>query len=744
MLGGMRDVQTTFCRICEASCGLRVTLDEDRRRVVELRPDRDNPSSRGYACIKGVRFRDVHNSPDRLRHPIKRTETGWRRISWEQALSEIGARARAIRRAHGGDALGMYIGNPAAFSLPHSLAIYGFMRGLGSRSMYGSGSQDCNNKFLVARRMYGASMLQPIPDIARTGCLICLGTNPAVSHASFVHLPRPVAQLKALARRGGALWQINPRRTETAQVVGEHVFIRPGTDVFLLLAFLAELEREGGVARQRVARYMRGWEEVAALVRPWTPARAEAVTGVAAATTRAMVRDYLRASRDGRGAALYCSTGVNQSGQGTLAFWLLNVINAVSGNLDRAGGLVVPRGLLDLPRQLRRIGVDVRRDRSRIGGFEAIMDTFPAGVLADEIETPGPGQLRGMFVSAGNPLLSCADEPRLRAALSRLELLVSVDMFRNETGNLAHYVLPATSFLERPDIPLSSHGFSPELFVQLTDAVAEVDGEQRDEWWIYNALARACGVRMFNSRLIGAGLGLAGRLRGGADPWPSLKTVVEGLVLSSARVTPGQLRRRPHGMMLPFKPDRERLLGRRLMTRSRRVELAPADFVARARAALEPAYARELEALARPGTLRLISRRSRHGHNSWMHNVESMVAAPRDTNRVDMHPEDARAAGLRDGALARVARVSDAGELEGERIELPVRVTEELMPGTVSIAHGWGHQRADGLAIARETSGVNVNRVAPSGPRSLEPLSGMTRLCAIPVRVWPAASDRAS
>lgn len=732
----MGETKATFCRICEAGCGLRVTLEDDRSAVAEIRPDPEHPSSQGYACVKGVRFRDVHNSPDRVRHPMKRTAAGWRRIPWEQALAEIGARVQAIRGAHGGDALAMYIGNPAAFSLPHSLGIYGFMRGLGSRNLYSSGSQDCNNKLLVARRMYGAPALQPVPDVARAGCLICLGTNPAVSHASFIHLPRPLEQLKALTRRGGALWHVNPRRTETARAVGEHVFIRPGTDVFLLLSLLHELVGAGGVDRERVARYMRGWDELAALAEPWTPARTAAVTGVAPEVTRAMARDYLQATRDGRGAALYCSTGVNQGGQGTLAFWLLNVINAVSGNLDRAGGVLVPRGLLDLPRQLRRLGIGVRSDRSRIGGFEAIMDTFPAGVLADEIETPGPGQPRAMFVSAGNPLLSCADEPRLRAALERLELLVSVDMFRNETAELAHYVLPATSFLERPDLPLSSQGFSPELCVQLTEAVAEVDGEQRDEWWIYNALARACDVRLFGSRLIGAGLGLASRL-GGGDGWPSTRAVLDGLVLASGQVTPWRLRARPSGVVLPARRGREGFLGRRVMTPSGKVELAPPDLLALATGTLEELYARELEAVATRGALRLISRRERHGHNSWMHNVEPMVRAPRDTNRVDMHPDDAREAGLSDGDLARVTRVGAGDEAA---IELPVRTTEQMMRGAVAIAHGWGHQRAGGLTIARETSGVNVNRIAPSGPESLEPISGMTRLCAIPVRVRPASA----
>ncbi|MFW5926115.1 MAG: molybdopterin-containing oxidoreductase family protein [Myxococcota bacterium] len=727
----MPETHTTFCRICEACCGLEV--DVDQGHVVDIRPDPSHVVSRGYACIKGIKYAEMHESPDRLRTPLERVGDRFEPVTWERALSEIGRRLRRLRREHSPDAVGFYFGNPVAFSTTHPLFMNAFVQGLGTTNLFSAGSQDCNNKFAVAHRMYGSPAIQPVPDVDRTDCLVFLGSNPAVSHSSIMSFPRPVERLRALERRGGRVWFVDPRRNESARLVGEHVFIRPDTDVFLLFAFLHEVLERDALDHARIERHMRGLDRLREVARPWTPERAETVTGVAAPVLRGMVDAYLHATREGRGAALYCSTGVNQGRHGSLAYWALNAINAITGNLDREGGSVVPRGLLDVPRMMKRAGVGETERHSRIGGHPAVLDTLPAAVLPDEITTPGAGQIRALFVTAGNPALSCPDEGRMRQALSELELLVSIDMFRNETGNLAHFILPAASFLERSDLPLAANGFAVTPYIQLTEPVVAPDGEQREEWWIFAQLMRACGVRPFGSRiadvLIRAGMSAARLPALGRHVGLDGRSLLRSIVGASRRVRWRDLLASPHGVLL--EPNRsDEFLGKRVLTDHGKVELAPDDLVREGPAILERAF-EENSGADRP--LKLISKREKHTHNSWMHNAPSLVSGSRHTNYLYMHPDDAADRGLAEGDMARI-RTGPAS------VDAPVRLSDDLMPGAVALPHGWGHAEADGLRVARGAAGTNVNRLARSGPGTVERFAGMTHLTGIPTTVEKARS----
>lgn len=724
----MTSTHFTFCRVCEAACGLKVTTRDNR--ILSVEPDDEHVVTAGFVCSKGIRFKDVHDSPDRLKTPMKRTGDTWEAIGWSQALQEIGARVKQIRQQHGANSIGLYMGNPAAFSLTHPVFCQAFLWGLDSEHFYSAGSQDCNNKFAVTQRVYGSPALQPIPDFDHVDCFIIVGSNPAVSHMSFLSVTRPIERLKAIEEKGGKVYFVNPRKTESARRVGEQVFIRPGTDVFFLLAFLHELVASGGIRHDAIDRHMKNWPAVAQLARAWSPERTERVTGIDAAQLRTMVARY----RTANGAALYCSTGVNQGPHSTLAYWILNVINAVSGNLDRRGGMLVARGLVDAPRLAKLTGIGERRTRSRIGQFESVMDGFPAGILPDEIFTPGPGQVRALFVSAGNPLLSCPNTERMEKALGELELIVSVDLFRNETGNLAHYLLPATSFFERPDLPMPANGFQPEPYLQWSDAVVKPEGEQRDEWWIYSELARACGTRLFGQQVPGAFFAdLFFRLNRQLEKLPLLgerlrfrtEWMMQALVLGSRQITPARLRRHPHGVRL--QPNRPQdFLGKRVLTRDGRIDLAPAEFIAET-FALEARFAQEL---AGRDQLKLISKRERFTHNSWMHNLEEFVKN-RPTNFLYLHPEDAQRAQLADGDLARVSTPTGS-------VEVPVKVTDDMMPRAVALPHGWGHQQADGLHIACQTTGVNANRLAADGPDALEKFAGMVLLNGMTVDVCRA------
>ncbi|MFO0616682.1 MAG: molybdopterin-dependent oxidoreductase [Polyangiaceae bacterium] len=731
----MTATETTFCRICEALCGLEVTTEGGR--VVDIKPDPAHVATGGFSCLKGLRQHKMYASPDRLRYPEERGPSGWRRVSWTDATGRIGARVRRIVDEHGPDSVAMYVGTAAGFSVLHPIFAQGFMDGIGSRSMFSSATQDCANKFAVSRAMYGFPFTLPFPDVDRTSCLIVVGANPVVSKWSFLQVPNPSKHLKAIEARGGAVFVVDPRRTESAKIAGSHVFIRPDTDVYFFLAFARELIATGGVDRSRVERFMRGFEALEALVEPWTPERCQRVTRIEASRLREMVAAYAAATARG-GAAIYCSTGVNMGSKGSLAFWIAEAINAISGNLDRRGGSLVGTGVIDFPAFGKRTGRLLRTDRSRIGGLPSVNDAFPGGVLADEILTPGKGQIRALFVTGGNPLITMANSNRLRDAFARLDLLVTIDIYKNETGSLAHYVLPATSPLERADLPFLFPlmlGLQSKPYLQATRAVAEPDGEQRDEASIYLDLCRASGAPLFGSRVAQVALEALMRWTNRKNTRKPHRLPEEAILSLLLRVT-GQksfesLLRSKHGELREAHAEAD-FLGRRVLTDDGKVDLAPRAFVDEARARLDADFERELEAARH---LKLISKRAITTHNSWTHNLPDFVeGTDKDTNHLYMHPDDAAARGLADGAIADVR--TDTGV-----VRVPIKLLKDLMPGTVALPHGWGHQAAEGLTVASRTKGVNVNVLAADGPLRIERLSGMAHLTGFVVDVAPASGN---
>ena len=697
-----------------------------------IRPDARHVATGGFSCPKGLRQHQIYASPDRLTAPEKRVGDRWERIGWDRTLSEIGARVKQIRQDHGPDSIAMYVGTAAGFGVLHPVFAQGFMTAIGSRSMYSSATQDCSNKFAVAREMYGFPFTQPFPDLERTGCLIIVGANPVVSKWSFLQVPNPGRTLQTMAERGAHIYVVDPRRTETARTAGEHVFIRPDTDVFFYLSFLRELIASGGVDEDRVRRFTRGFDDVRALCEPWSPDRTAEVTRIPPETLREMVSAY----REARGAALYSSTGVNMGSNGSLGFWLQETINAVSGNLDRAGGTLVGRGIIDFAAFGKKTGALLRTDRSRVGGFMSVNDAFPGGLLADEILTPGDRQVRALFVTGGNPLITMANSGRLREAFGKLELLVTLDLFRNETGSVAHYVLPCTSPLERPDLPFLFPlllGLQNRPYLQATRAVVESEGEQRDEATLYLDLCRASGVHLFGSRIaqwVLSGLRAISSLFRGRRRQPGVpqELLLSLLLRVCGQVSFRRLLKMPHGVLRP--PHRaDDFLGKRVVTDDGRVQLASPVLLAQA-AKLTLDFEREKQNAQR---LKLIGRRAVGTHNSWTHNVALFTQG--GTNHLHVHPEDAARLGLVDGALADVA--TDTG-----RVRVPVKLHPELMPGTVALPHGWGHQHATGLSVASATRGVNVNLLAADGPERIERVSGMAHLTGMVVDVRPADGEQ--
>ena len=707
----------TFCRICEANCGMVATVEDGR--VTKLRPDREHPLSQGYACPKGVAFPQVQEDPDRVVHPLRRRpDGGFERVSWDDALRDIGTRLRSLRDEHGGDSIGMYMGNPAAWSFGHTVWGKGLVDALGSPHYYSAGSQDVNNRFAASALLYGTPLSVPIPDVPRTELLVIFGANPFVSNGSVLSIPRVRDRLREIVARGGRVVVVDPRRTETAREF-EHVPIRPDGDARLLLALLHVVFDEDLVDHAAVREQARDVGALRRLAADFEPEATEPWTGVPAERVRALAREVAAA----RGAAIYGRTGSCLGRHGTLTAFLLDALAAVTGNLDRPGGLVFGRSPLDHERHAERNGLATYGERrSRVGGFPDVLGQMPATLMAPEIETPGPGRLRALIVTAGNPVQSVPDGAALARALGKLDLLVSIDLYVNETARHADYVLPAATWLEREDVPAAFQQFFYRPFIQHTEAVVPPRGEAREEWEIFDALARELGV-------VPASVG-ALRLAGRAGLRPGPRRMIDLMLRTGPRgdrfglrrggLSLARIEREPHGLVLgdawPTGVLRERIRHRPAL-----VHLAPEEIAA------EVARLRE-EPPPVDGELRLIGLRELRSHNSWMHNVPALMRGER-RHALRMHPDDARARGLDDGDSARVRSASGT-------VSVPVRVTDEMTPGVVALPHGWGHR--GGWRLANDAGGANANDLMSAEPESLERLAGMSNLNGVPVEVEPA------
>ncbi|MEV4256829.1 molybdopterin-dependent oxidoreductase [Spirillospora sp. NPDC049652] len=705
----------TYCRICEPLCGLTATVEDGV--VTAIRADRDHPLSRGFACPKGIAMTEVQNDPDRVVQPLRRRpDGGFAPVTWDEALGDIARRLNVLRRGHGGDSIGWYFGNPATFSYTHPLWLNGFMRALGSPHLYSAGSQDTNSRFVASALLYGSPHLVPLPDIDRTDFLLMLGANPLVSHGSLVSVPRIRESLKGIVKRGGRVVVGDPRRTETARAF-EHLPIAPDGDAWFLLSLLHVLFEDGLADLDTCTRQARGVATLRGLARDFPPERTAAHSGVAPDTVRDLAHDLAAAPR----AVVYGRTGTCLGTHATLVAFLIDAVNAATGNLDRPGGAVFGESPLPVDEIVRLSGLGTYgRTRSRIGGFPDVLGTFPAGIMAEEITTPGPGRLRALIVSAGNPVLSVPGATALDAALDDLDLLVCIDLYVSETGRKADYVLPATTFLEREDFPLPFLQNYLTPYVTWTEAVVPPRGEARQEWEVIDELARRMGM----------GIGASGpqRLAHRLGLRPSPRLMVDALLRSGPRgdlfgLRPGglnfrKLRKHPHGIVLADHQPTGRLR-RRVAHPDRRVHLAPDEIVSeieRLRAA--PPASGDLP-------LRLIGLREPRSHNSWMHNAPSLMRARTHTAR--LHPQDAARHGIEDGALCEITS-------EHGTIRLPVAITDEVAPGVVAVPHGWGHE-GGGWRVATAGGGANVNVLASPNPDDLEKLAGMARLNGIPVKV---------
>jgi anaerobic selenocysteine-containing dehydrogenase len=730
------------CPLCEAMCGL--VIEHRGSEILSIKPDREDVLSRGHICPKAVALKDIHEDPDRLRRPVRRTAHGWEEISWDAAFGEVERRVAAVRERHGSNAVAIYAGNPTVHNLGAMLAVGDFIRAVHTENLYSATSVDQLPHMVASHAMFGHQFLIPVPDVDRTQLFVCIGGNPVASGGSIMGAPGFEKRIAALRARGGRFVVIDPRHTESAEIADEHLPIRPGTDVFLLLGMLRELFVAGRADLGHLAGRVAGLEALRHAVLEFDPGQLAGRTGIPAARVAALAREIADEPR----ALVYGRVGACTQEFGGLVLWLIYCLNAVTRHLDHEGGMMFAEPAVDLTRAYGSKG-HYGRFRSRVRGLPEFGNELPVATLADEILGAGPGQIRALLTFAGNPVLSTPNGRQLDRALEGLEFMVSVDPYLNETTRHAHLILPPASPLERSHYDIALSGFavrnvakySPPLFDKPADArhdheiLAELTarlGTSRGRARLA-ARARASFVRRLGPRgqldlmlRTGAyGMPYRGWVRWAAA-LPGFGAIRRQLAVPERRPQGLSLRRleaAPHGVDLgPLEPS----LLRRLATPDGQVQLAPSPHLQD----LERA-ARVLGQPASP--LTLIGRRHVRSNNSWMHNSQRLVKGkPRCT--LMMHPDDATDRGIADGATVRLR--SRVGE-----VEVPVEVTDHVMPGVVSLPHGWGHDRAGiRLGVASRHAGVSINDVIDD--QRTDALTGTAVLNGTPVEVEAVSAPR--
>lgn len=749
----MSSTRTVFrtCPLCEATCGLAIEVVDDQ--IVRIRGDREDVFSKGFICPKGSALKQLHEDPDRLRQPHVKRDGVHVPVSWEEAWREVERGLTAVIERTGRESLGVYLGNPNAHNLSALLYNRVWLRALGTRQLYSASTVDQIPKQVASGWMFGTPLSIAIPDIDRTQYVLMLGANPHESNGSLCTAPDFPGRLAAIRQRGGKVVVVDPRHSATAKAADEWVSIRPGTDGLFLAAIAQHLFATGQTdVGDHVRTYVAGLDDVKAALEPFTPTRVARATGVSAAVIERLAGELAAADS----AAVYGRIGTTTVAFGTLNSWLVDVINTVTGNLDRPGGVMFPLPAAGGPNTKgepgKGKGFATGRGRTRVRGFPEAMGELPVSLLAEEITTPGAGQIRALFTFAGNPVLSTPNAAQLDAALASLDFMVSIDLYLNETTRHADVILPPPSHVERSHFDLSFAMFSVRNVANYSPAVLPRDPGQPDEWEILATIAGIAqgvgaqvnrvddltidhmvraAVRDEHSSICGrdgdeilAALNASGRrgverlldflLRTG--PYgDAFGVVADGVTLDVLIAHPHGI---DFGALQPRIPEV-------LRTPSGKVELAPVPLIA------------DLERLAATidsvddDQLLLVGRRHLRSNNSWMHNVRTLVKG-RPRCVLEMHPLDAAERGIVDGAAVHVS--SRVGALV-----VPVSLTTDVRRATVSMPHGWGHDAPGVRAhVAAQYAGVNVNVLVDE--EAMDPLSGNAVLNAIPVAVRPALS----
>lgn len=730
-----------ICPLCEATCGLTLTVEGSR--VTGARGDRDDVFSRGFICPKGASFGEADADPDRLRVPLVRKDGRLQEVGWDEAFDVVAARLRPLIEEHGPNAVGVVLGNPNVHTMAGALYPPVLLGALGTRNLFTASTVDQMPKHVSSGLLFGDAFAIPVPDLDRTDHLLLLGANPLESNGSLCTAPDFPGRLKALKARGGTLTVVDPRRTRTAALADRHLAIRPGTDALLLAALTQVLFEDKLTDLGALADQVTDVDELRDAVREFTPEAVSVACDVSADTIRALARELA----DAPTAAVYGRVGASTVAFGTVTSWLVDVLNVLTGNLDRPGGALFPLAATAQPPRPAGPGKGFALGRwhSRVSGHPEAKGELPLAALAEEIDTPGEGAVHAVVAIAANPVLSAPDGDRLDRALESLDFMVSVDPYLNETSRHADVVLPPPPPAQSAHHDFAFNGFAVRNQVRYTRAAIPLEeGRMAESEILARLVLAASGMHgadpaavdtMVVDNTLGKAVAqphsaaygrdpkeLAGLLTGENGPERRLDMMLrlgpygDGFGARPDGLTLERLLAHPHGIDLgPLGPRIPEVL----RTRSGRVELLPEPLAA------------ELPRLARavteaPAALVLVGRRHLRSNNSWMHNVRTLVGG---SNRctLHIHPDDAARAGLTDGGRARVAAA-------GGEIDVPVEVTDAVRPGVVSLPHGWGHDRpGTRLAVAAEEPGVNVNQLLDG--TLLDPLSGNAVLNGFAVQV---------
>ena len=701
------------CNLCEAHCGL--IMETEGRRILSIRGDDDDPLSHGYMCPKGNALKDAYEDPDRLRVPMIREASGWRETSWDEAIALAARGIHDVQKRHGNNAFASYVGNPSAHNLPAMLALPPMLRLLDTKNRFSASTVDQYPQMLAAYLVFGAQLSLPVPDLERVEYLMILGANPLVSNGSLMTAPGMKRRIRAIRERGGRVVVLDPRRSETAEAASEHVFLRPGTDALFLFAMLAVVFEEDlarlGAAEGRVE----GMREVEIAARRFAPERVAGAIGIDAATIRRLAREFARSEA----AACYTRIGVCVQEYGTLASWLATVLNVVTGNLDRPGGMMFTN-----PAATYSSKGTYKRWRSRVRNLPEFGGELPVACLSEEIETPGEGQIRGLVTLAGNPALSTPNGARLEKNLASLEFMVSIDPALNETTRFANVILPPRHALENDHFSLVFHKLAVRDTVKYCGPVFEPTPGSLSEMEICGRLCAEL-TRLRSEDSVAAG-------------GPPVENTTDALYAT----TPDQfisllLASGPYGLTLddiravPAGIDLGSLktggIERAVRHADGKLHLAHPEIdeeIARLERAIDDGGFKA--ASDSPNGFLMIGRRQLRSNNSWMHNCPTLIKGPERCTLL-MSPIDADRLGLKHGRL--VAVESRVG-----RVSLPLAVTDEMMPGVVSMPHGFGHTR-DGIRARNAAAHAGASMNDLTDEMIVEGMVGNGVLTGVPVRV---------
>ena len=665
------------CNLCEAMCGLEITYKE--KKVISIVGDKKDPLSKGFICPKSLALKDLYEDPDRLKTPIKRTENGWQEISWTEAFDEVEIQIKKIQEKYGNNAVATYQGNPNVHNVGSMLYGGPFLKSLKTKQKYSATSADQLPHHIASLKMFGHQMLIPIPDIERTDYLLILGANPGASNGSLLTAPGFPQKIKSIQKRGGKVINIDPRFTETSKISSQHLYINPGKDALFLLSLLHVIFDQGIEEKTHLSNYLKGLEEIKEIVKEYSPKKTALLIGIDSLEIQKIAKDFMNSKT----AVCYGRMGVSTQEYGGICQWLINVLNIVTNNMDKVGGAMFTKPAIDL---VYMTGIQGKvgnfdRYRSRVHNLPEYSGELPVATLADEILTEGDGQIKMFICTAGNPVLSAPNGKKMEKALEKLDFMVSIDIYLNETSKYANIILPTTNGLETLHYDLVFHQLAIRNTAKLSEILFEKDENQKHDWEILNELTERITEK-----------------KNSLTPEMMLDNMFQYSPYKEANLSVNKLKENPNGIDLG---SLQPLLIKRIFTVDKKINISPKFFIDDLKRLDKELY-KDTKEEETKYPFALIGRRHLRNNNSWMHNSKLLMKG-KNRCTVLMSSKDANNLSITDHQKIKI--ISNVGS-----IELPVEISDEMKEGVLSIPHGFGHNRnGTKIKLAEENAGESIN-----------------------------------